>query len=206
MAHRLYDMFMFEASQETWEAALALLHPSPGEQVLDAGTGTGRLAIALGDQVGDAGKVFGVDISPAMLRQARRQVARTPISDRIELRLGDVRALPFADGSLDGAVVSLVLELLPPEGTSAALAELRRVVRPGGRIVLAALAEEMPYGRTLSFYLVLRSIFRLAALGRPLALRKLATQAGLLARISMRRDLLRLPIDILLCEVPKTAD
>ena len=206
MAHRLYDMFMFETSQETWEAALALLHPSPGEQVLDVGTGTGRLAIALGDQVGDEGKVFGVDISPAMLRQARRQVARTPISDRIDLRLGDIRALPFADGSLDGAVVSLVLELLPPEGTSAALAELRRVVRPGGRIVLAALAEEMPYGRTLSFYLVLRSIFRLAALGRPLALRKLATQAGLLARISMRRDLLRLPIDILLCEVPKTAD
>ncbi len=206
MAHRLYDMFMFETSQETWEAALALLHPSPGEQVLDVGTGTGRLAIALGDQVGDEGKVYGVDISPAMLRQARRQVARTPISDRIDLRLGDIRALPFADGSLDGAVVSLVLELLPPEGTSAALAELRRVVRPGGRIVLAALAEEMPYGRTLSFYLVLRSIFRLAALGRPLALRKLATQAGLLARISMRRDLLRLPIDILLCEVPKTAD
>jgi demethylmenaquinone methyltransferase/2-methoxy-6-polyprenyl-1,4-benzoquinol methylase len=206
MAHRLYDMFMFETSQETWEATLALLHPSPGQKLLDGGTGTGRLAIAIADQVGDEGKVYGVDVSPAMLRQARRQITRTPIADRIELRLGDVRSLPFANGSLDGAAVSLVLELLSPEGTSAALSELRRVVRPGGRIVLAALAEELPYGRTLSFYLVLRGIFRLAALGRPLALRKLATQAGLLARISMRRDLLRLPIDILLCEVPKTAD
>ncbi len=205
MAHRLYDMFMFETSQETWEAVLALLHPAPGERVLDVGTGTGRLAVALADLVGEEGKVFGVDVSPAMLRQAQRQIARTPFRDRIEVRQGDVRALPFADGSFDAAAVSLVLELLRPEGTAGALKELRRVVRPGGRIVLAALAEEMPYGRTLSFYLVLRSILRLAALGRPLALRRLATQAGLVARISMRRSLLRLPVDILLCEVPKAA-
>jgi ubiquinone/menaquinone biosynthesis C-methylase UbiE len=205
MAHRLYDMFMFEATQETWEAVLALLHPAPGDQVLDAGAGTGRLAIALADLVGDDGRVAGIDVSPAMLRQADRQIARTQYRSRIELRQGDVRALPYADQSFDAATASLILELLCPDETIAALKELGRVVRPGGRIVVAALAEELPYGRTLSFYLVLRAIFRLAALGRPLSLRRLAKDAGLVGKISMRRSLLRLPVDILLCEVPGIA-
>ncbi len=202
MAHRLYDMFMFEASQEIWEAVLALMRPARGDRVLDAGCGTGRLAIALADLVGEDGDVKAVDVSPAMLRQAARQVARTQLRGRIDLRQADLRHLPFADQSFQGAVASLVLELLDQDGLQEALRELRRVVAPGGRIVLAALAEELPYGRTLSFYLVLRAILRLAALGRPLALRRLAAEAGLAPRISMRRSLLRLPVDILLCEVP----
>jgi len=202
MAHRLYDMFMFEASQETWAAVLALMRPAPGDRVLDAGCGTGRLAIALADLVGEEGDVQAVDVSPAMLRQAARQIARTPLAGGIELRQADLRRLPYPDDAFQAAAASLVLELLSPEGTEAALRELMRVVRPGGRIVVAALAEELPYGRTLSFYLVLRAILRLSALGRPLALRRLAAEAGLLPRISMRRSLLRLPVDILLCEVP----
>lgn len=196
---------MFEASEETWAAALALLRPAQGDRVLDAGCGTGRLAIAIADLVGEQGKVCAIDVSPAMLRAAERQIARTPVGSRIELRQGDVLSLPYPDGSFDGAVASLVLELLNPEGVSKALGELRRVVRPGGRVVLAALAEELPYGRTLSFYLVLRGILQLAALGRPLALRRIAASAGFVTRISMRRSLLRLPVDILICEVPKAA-
>ena len=193
---------MFEGSQETWEAVLALLRPSPGDQVLDAGCGTGRLAIALADLVGEAGQVAAVDVSPAMLRQAKRQIDRTPFGQRIGLRQADVRALPYPDGQFDGAVASLVLELLSPADVLAALRELRRVVRPGGRLAVAALAEETPVGRTVAFYLVLRRILPLAALGRPLGLRRLAAEAGFLTRISMRRSLLRLPVDILICEVP----
>ncbi len=203
MAHRLYDVFMFESSQEIWEAVLALLRPAPGERLLDVGCGTGRLAIALADLVGEEGKVSAVDVSPAMLRQAGRQIARTPLASRIDLRLADIRTLPYPDGGFDGATASLVLELLNDEGVRSALRELRRVVRPGGRVVLASLAEEMPYGRTLAFYLVLRRILSLSALGRPLILRRLASDAGFVSRISMRRSLLRLPIDILICEVPK---
>ena len=202
MAHRLYDMFMFEASQETWAAVLALMRPAPGDRILDAGCGTGRLAIALADLVGGEGDVQAVDVSPAMLRQAARQIARTPLAGGIALRQADLRQLPYPDDAFQAAAASLVLELLSPEGVKAALRELMRVVRPGGRIVVAALGEELPYGRTLSFYLVLRAILRLSALGRPLALRRLAAEAGLLPRISMRRSLLRLPVDILLCEVP----
>jgi len=204
MAHALYDAFMFESSEQVWEAVLALARPAEGDRVLDAGCGTGRLAIALGDLVGAQGRVSGVDVSPAMLRSARRQVARTQLADRIELRQADVRSLPYGDASFDVATASLVIELLTPQGIEQAFRELRRVVRPGGRIVVAALAEEMPYGRTLSFYLVVRRILSLAALGRPLPLRRLATDAGLLARLSVRRSLLRLPVDILLCEVPST--
>lgn len=200
--HRLYDPFMFESTQEIWEAELALLRPAPGERALDVGCGTGRLAIALADLVGESGSVLALDISPAMLRQAAREVARTALAKRIRLLQGDARALPCADQSFDLAAAGLVLELLCPADLDRALGELRRAVRPGGRIVLAALADEEPYSRPLSFYLVLRRIIPLAALGAPLKLRQAAARAGLAPRISVRRGLLRLPVDILLCDLP----
>ena len=131
-----------------------------------------------------------------------REVARTALSKRIRLLQGDARALPCADQSFDLAAAGLVLELLCPADLDRALGELRRAVRPGGRIVLAALADEEPYSRPLSFYLVLRRIIPLAALGAPLKLRQAAARAGLAPRISVRRGLLRLPVDILLCDVP----
>lgn len=107
-------------------ALLALLDPS--WTVGDLGCGAGQLAAALAPVVG---RVLGVDASRQMLAAARRRTAELA---NVDLRHGDLEALPIEDAELDVAVVSLVLHYLPDP--LAALREARRVLRPGGRILV----------------------------------------------------------------------
>ena len=125
-----------------WAALYGLLDPA--WTVGDLGAGTGRLAEMLSPFVA---RVVGVDRSADMLAAARRRARDLP---NVELRRGDLGELPIEDGELDLAVLSLVLHYVvdPP----LALAEARRVLRPGGRLLIvdmrthdrgAAYAEEM---------------------------------------------------------------
>ena len=97
---------------------------------VDVGTGTGTLALELAA----AGmRVIAVDHSKAMLEATQRKLEQTGIS-RVELRHGEAEALPLADAEVDAAFAHLVLQYLP--APARALAELARVVRPGGAVVV----------------------------------------------------------------------
>lgn len=109
----------------------------PGDRVLDLGTGTGSVAIRAAGQVGPAGKVTGVDISPDMLAVARRRVAESGHTN-IDLREGRAEQLPAPDGSLDVLLASLSLMYVVDRPVAAR--EMRRVLRPGGRFVAAVWA------------------------------------------------------------------
>lgn len=105
-------------------AMLDLLPPVDGLHVLDAGCGSGIYAELLADR---GARVTGIDGSAAMLEHARRRLA----AREVDLRVADLRApLPFADGGFDGIVSALVLHYL--RDWAPALAEFRRVLRPGG--------------------------------------------------------------------------
>ena len=106
-------------------AALAL---QPGEQVLDIGSGPGFLAAEMAEEVGAGGHVHGIDPSDSMLAIARR--GETPV----EYGRGDALALPFEDERFDVAVSTQVYEYV--ENIEGALAEARRVLRPGGRLLV----------------------------------------------------------------------
>jgi SAM-dependent methyltransferase len=101
---------------------------TPGERVLDVGVGPGFLAAEMAAEVGPGGLVAGIDVSGSMLELARR---RAP---GVDLRVGGAEAIPYPDASFDVAVSTQVLEYVPD--VPAALAELHRVVRPGGRILI----------------------------------------------------------------------
>ncbi len=111
-----------------------LLAPASGDRVLDAGCGPGYLTLKLAEAVGPDGEVVGVDRDEDMLAVARERAARHPTGDRASFTAGDVTALDLADASVDRAVVVQVLEYVAD--VAGALAELRRVVRPGGRLVV----------------------------------------------------------------------
>lgn len=99
-----------------------------GRRVLDAGCGSGPLSAAL---LAKGALVTGFDASPAMVELARQRLGAD--ADLHVAELG--RPLPFADGAFDDAVVSLVLHYL--QDWTAPLAELRRVLKPGGRLLLS---------------------------------------------------------------------
>jgi len=100
-------------------------------RVLDVATGTAAVAIELVRRRGC--RVVGVDQSPEMLAAGRARVARAGLEDRIELLAGDAQRLPFAAGEFDALTFTYLLRYVAPER---ALAELARVVRPGGTIAM----------------------------------------------------------------------
>ena len=107
-----------------------------GERVLDIGCGAGIDTPLAARVVGSHGRVVGLDMTPAMLDRARGHVAEAG-ADNIELREGLMEALPFPDESFDVIVSNGVLNLSTRK--SRALAEMLRVLRPGGRVALGDL-------------------------------------------------------------------
>jgi ubiquinone/menaquinone biosynthesis C-methylase UbiE len=102
-----------------------------GERILDVGCGPGFYVAELAEHVGPSGSVVGVDVSPQMLAAAAR---RAESLDNVAFHEAGATALPLDDASFDGAVSVQVLEYVP--GVDDALAELYRVLRPGGRAVV----------------------------------------------------------------------
>lgn len=112
--------------------SLDLLEPRPGAVLLDVGCGTGEDVLALADLVAPGGRVLGLDRSATMLEEARRRVGDRP---DVGFREGDAADLPLPDADLDGARAERVL--LHVDDPAAVVREMLRVVRPGGRVVVA---------------------------------------------------------------------
>jgi len=123
-----------------WRRLAAAAVVRPGDRVLDAACGTGDLALA--DAEAGAREVVGLDFSQRMLERARRK------SSAIEWVHGDLLALPFPDGSFDAATVGFGVRNLAD--LERGLRELRRVLRPGGR--LAVLEITRPRGVLRPFF------------------------------------------------------
>jgi len=102
-----------------------------GESVVDLGCGAGFDAFIAGQLVGPEGRVAGVDLSPEMLAVARSAQAEAGFP-RVEFRDASIEALPFPDASFDVTLSNGVLNLVPDK--PAALREIFRVLRPGGRL------------------------------------------------------------------------
>jgi arsenite methyltransferase len=111
---------------------LDLLAPQLGAQVLDIGCGPGYFAAEIAERVGHAGQVWGIDASDSMLALAERTCADLP---QVDLRLGDARALPLPTASVDAALAVQVYIYVAEIAT--ALAELQRVLKPGGWAIIA---------------------------------------------------------------------
>jgi SAM-dependent methyltransferase len=109
-------------------AAMAGLDVAMGQTVLDLGCGGGHLVRELALAVGPRGRAVGIDINPEQIAAARELCADLAAA---ELAVGDACALDFADGTFDGIASVHTLEYVPDCGS--ALAELRRVLKPGGR-------------------------------------------------------------------------
>jgi arsenite methyltransferase len=110
---------------------MSALQLRPGERVLEVGCGNGLLAVQMVDAVGQQGHVIGVDVSHAMIAMARDAFTDHP---NMQFTVGDAACLPIKDASIDVAVTVQCLCFVPD--VSAALSELLRVLRPGGRLVI----------------------------------------------------------------------
>lgn len=128
------------------ERLVELARLRPGESVLDVGCATGSLALAAKRLVGTSGSVHGVEPSPAMVARARRKAARARLD--VTFAIGTAQALPFADETFDAVTCTLVLHQLGHDSWRPALAEMRRVLRAGGRLLLVDITTDPDGGPT----------------------------------------------------------
>jgi ubiquinone/menaquinone biosynthesis C-methylase UbiE len=153
----------------------------PGDSVLDVGCSSGYLARKLAAAAGPAGHVTGVDPSAAAIGYARRHA-----HGGTTFIVGIAQDLPFPDSSFDVVTCTLAIHHVPARKRAAALAELYRVTRPGGRLLVA---DFDPAQHALPLHPGARRMRRAAATVGPLA--DLATAAGYRAESSAALPLLR---------------
>ncbi len=140
-AHRLWKRY-----------AIELCGLRPGQRVLDLAGGTGDLALAAARRVAPGGRVVLADINAAMLRRGRDRLIDAGLIDAVDAVLGNAESLPFADNGFDCVTIAFGLRNVTDK--PAALAEMRRVVKPGGRVCVLEFSKPLcaPLEQAYDFY------------------------------------------------------
>jgi SAM-dependent methyltransferase len=151
-----------------------ILEPKAGERILEVGPGTGYYTLDVAERVKPDGQLDILDLQPEMLDHALRRAAERGLVNVTPIE-ADATAMPYEDGTFDAAFLVTVLGEIPDQ--DAALRELFRVLRPGGRLVIGELIGDPHYVRLAPM--------RLRASGAGLAFeRRVGTAAGYFARFS----------------------
>ena len=120
----------------TRERLREALAPRAGERILEVGPGTGYYTLPMAEWLGERGRLDVLDVQQEMLDHTMRRAAQAGIENVVPT-LGDATSMPYEDGSFDGAYLVTVLGEVPDQ--EAALRELRRVLKSGGRLVVGEL-------------------------------------------------------------------
>ncbi len=121
--------------------AVRLAEMQTGQRVLDVACGTGRGTVGLAQAVGAEGRVDALDLSEAMLEQARAKIEQLGLSDRVHFTPGNAKELPYPDETFDLVYNGYMFDLIPLDGFLPILKEFERVLKPGGKLVLVNMSK-----------------------------------------------------------------
>ena len=124
------------------KGALELLNIQEGEIVLEIGFGTGYSLVEIAKRIGKTNKVSGIDLTPQMVEMTSKRLERAGLADRVELYEGDARGLPFENNIFDAVYIATTLELFDAHDIPKVLQQIKRVLKPNGRLGVASLSKE----------------------------------------------------------------
>lgn len=146
------DVLTFGSQKRLLRSVVRAAAPDAGDAVLDVGCGTGTLALLLEEAVGAEGRVEGIDASPEMIAEARKKISKKRPRANVQVAL--IEQIPFGEGEFDLATSTYVFHHLPEELKKTGLAEIRRVLKPGGRLLIVDFAGQHMWGRGGSHSLI----------------------------------------------------
>lgn len=137
-----YDAYMrnvtFGREQVLREMTVDLAQVKPGNSVLEIGCGTGTLTLAAKRRVGPAGEAFGIDQIPGMVAASQRKAAQA--NEKITFQAGSIDNIPFPDNRFDAVLCSFMIFHMSEETRRKGIAEIQRVLKPGGRLLVLDMA------------------------------------------------------------------
>lgn len=191
---RVYDLISDSSEHAAREAGLKLLDIQPGQQVLEIGFGTGHCLVDLAKRVGPAGHVVGVDISPGMAEVAKERLKQAGFDGQVDVQVAEVPPLPFEDGRFDAAFMSFTLELFDVDQIPVVLAEIRRVLKPGGKLGVVGMELQKDPNFATRTYQWFHRHFPHIVDCRPIDVPGRVAQAGFQIEHDQRLDIWSLPV------------
>ncbi|MCJ7764079.1 MAG: methyltransferase domain-containing protein [Dehalococcoidales bacterium] len=195
---RVYDYLTGAFERKYAERAVERLSVEEGEIVLEIGFGTGHCLKRMAESVGKTGKVYGVDISSGMLEATRKRLDKAGLMDRVELYCGDAASLPYSDNTFDAAFMSFALELFDTPEIPMLLEEVKRVLKPRGRIGVISMSKENGESLLLRLYEWAHRKWPKYVDCRPIYLEQSLRDAGYEIRKREKVKLFGLPVEIVI--------
>ncbi len=174
----VYDMLSEYAERPIREKGLELLATTPGEHILEIGFGTGHCLVEITKAVGQEGKAYGIDLADKMVEQTRALLQKEGLLDWVELYYGDAIDLPWENDSMHGVFMSFTLELFDTPEIPKVLEECKRVLIPGGRIVVVGISKKGKQGVVIKAFEWTHRHFPNLMDCRPIFVQKSLEEAG----------------------------
>ncbi len=179
---------------------LELLDPQPGEQILEVGFGTGYAQQHIARAV-QGGSSIGLDLSVGMGKVAQNRLSSVGLLHQVSLVRSDTLPIPFQSQVFDGVFTSFTLELFDTPLIPEVLAECRRVLKPGGRLVVVSLSKDRPLGLIGRIYEGFHNRYPKLADCRPIPAKRLVEEAGFRIAESREKSMWGLPVIEILADL-----
>lgn len=196
---RFYDYFAGVFEKKYRNMALERLNIERGEIVLEIGFGTGHCLKQMAELVGENGKAYGIDISSGMLEVSKQRLEEAGLLDRVKLQCEDVLKKPYKDNKFDAVFMSFVLELFDTPEIPKVLAEIKRVLKPNGRLGVVSMSKEDEDSILLRLYEWTHNKFPQYIDCRPIYVKQSIKDAGFGIAHREKVRLLGLPGEIVIC-------
>ena len=149
---RVYDLLTRVFERKYAEMALERLLIGEGETVLEIGFGTGHCLKRIAESVGQTGKVCGIDISSGMIEVTKKRLEKAGLAERVKLYCGDAARLPYEDNTVNVVFMSFTLELFDTPEIPNVLEEVKRVLKPKGRLGIVSMTKEDRQSALIKLY------------------------------------------------------
>lgn len=194
---KFYDYTLGLLGRKYSEMALERLSVVQGETVLEIGFGTGHWLKWIAKLVGPAGKVYGIDISPAMIEKTRKRLEKEGLANRAEICCGDATCLPFNESAFDAAFMSFTLEVFDTPEIPRVLAQIKKVLKPGGRLGIVDMSKENGKPVFLNVYEWMHNKCPKYLGSRPIYVEQCLIDAGYQIKSKEKTRIFRLPAEII---------